>query len=189
VKVNLSKLEKVEWVLNAFSNGEIQAHTSVIMPVKLGSKPDSPIIERARKIPATRIPASTIQKFRTHEYMPRERSIKKLVKFYDQYNYHYLRSIGCNTGDAKINAKQPPKILTPLKYDYIRYAAQIKHNHRIRHRTVPIEAIRWGMAHSKHVYHSTRGDHENEWAIISKFSGLQKHKHRRKSRSYGHHRE
>jgi hypothetical protein len=86
--------------------------------------------------------------------------------------YYRLRASGSNTQDAKSNCKLVPEKLMPIIYQYLRWANQIQQNHLQRGQHVDIEYIQWGMAHSHHG--------QNDWEMISKFSGLKKRRPPRK---------
>lgn len=141
------------------------------MPTRLGREYNSAIIVRDKFIAATGIPASTIQRFQTGEYVPREKSIKKLAAFYNHYMYYTFRGHGANKEDSRYYCKLEPDKAPKYLADYTKWARRIRANHISRGRDVPLAAIVWSMAHSQHP--------RNDWEQLSQLSGLQKYRRRR----------
>jgi len=166
---------KAYWMLQNFSPGQLQAFALVEMPFKKGRGEEAPVVERQKRVDATKIPASTIHRFQTGEYTPRERSINKLSKFYDKYMYNKLRSIGADRDDARTYRTMDPVRIAPVLKNYREWAKQIQRNYAARYEQVRLSHILWGMAHSvKYGY--------NDWAAIAMTSGLKKRPRFRKSK-------
>ena len=135
---------------------------------------------RKEAVTATGIPASTIHKFQDNIWKPRERSIKKLSAFYDNYMYHRLLASGANPKDARKYRRSDPETASALLRKYATWANRIQKNNVKAGRTdVQLKHILWGMARSKHNF--------NEWEMLSMVSGLQK-RIPKKRRGYGYHR-
>jgi hypothetical protein len=168
--------EKAEWVLYKFSPGELQSHVSIKTPVKTGrkvctvlpsgEKKYAPIVIISRRVDSTGIPASTLSRFKTKKWVPREKSLKKLAAFYDKYMYNHMRASGLNKEDARKNHTLPPSETLPIIYQYKKWAEKIQDNNFKMGREVMLEHILWGMAHSTHTI--------NDWYDITLTSGLQK---------------
>lgn len=180
--IHKTHIEKAYWVLQAFSPAELQAYTFIDTPTKHGRQRHDLITIDKKIIPSTGIPASTIHRFQTTEYRPRERSIRKLAAFYDRYQYYRFRAYGASQKDARKFARYTPERGQKVLYKYAKYARNIQNNYHKSGENIPIEFIQWGMAHSAHGY--------NDWDSISKISGVQRHRPPKKRRKgYGHHRE
>lgn len=85
---------------DAFSLGELQAGYSYDRAAK--TKHGETIREQV-KVPGTKIPASTIDKFREGFWTPRDKSLNKLYQFYRRWAYHQLRSSGLSRDQAQKN--------------------------------------------------------------------------------------
>jgi len=173
--VRQQQVHKAYWMLKNFTPGELQAFILVDTPFKAGKKEEAPITVIPRRVESTRIPASTINRFQTGEYTPRERSIKKLSKFYDKYMYNKLRAVGAGREDARTYKTMDPDKITPIMRNYLKWAKQIQSNYASRYEQVTLSHILWGMAHSvKYGY--------NDWAYIAMTSGLKKKPRFKKSK-------
>jgi len=180
---------KAVWVLSKFSPGEIQAYTEIKVPHKAGRKYDSPIIKRSQIIKGTGIPASTIHRFQTGEYTPREKSIAKLVIFYNNYQHKHLRSVGANKEDARRLCKLPFEKMIPIIHKYEYTTRLIQYNYEQQNIIKHITHIQWGLAHSNYRY--------SELEELGKIygaglvTGLKKQAPRKRKRrkGYGSHRE
>jgi hypothetical protein len=158
---------KAYWMLKNFTPGQLQAFVLVDTPFKSGRGDEAPVTVKPKRVQSTKIPASTIHRFQTGEYTPRERSIKKLSKFYDKFMYNKLRATGASKKDARTCRTMDPEKITPVLKDYRKWAKQIQKNYQSRYRQVTLSHILWGMAHSvKYGY--------NDWAMIAMTSGLKK---------------
>jgi len=176
-------------MLKVFSPGELQSFIKTDIPYKHGRKPDSPITLRPSYTKAASIPASTIHRFQTGEYTPRKISIKKLSDAYDRYRYAQLVSVGANRKDAAKFCRLSPNTIAPILNNYATWAYRIlANNHRVGHTSVRIEHITWGMSHPKWQEHLQRKIGYNDWEMISKLSGLRKHRRRasRRPRQFEH---
>ena len=166
---------KAYWMLRNFTPGQLQAFALVEIPFKAGRKEKAPITVKPKRVESTKIPASTIYRFQTGEFIPRERSIKKLSAFYDKYMYNKLRAVGANREDARTYRTLDPEKITPVLKDYRKWAKQIQSNYVSRYEQVTLSHILWGMAHSvKYGY--------NDWAVIAMTSGLKKKPRFKKSK-------
>ena len=144
-------------------------------PFKAGRTYEATVVVRPKRVASTKIPASTIHRFQTGEYTPRERSIKKLSAFYDKLMYNKLRAVGVGEKDARRYRKLIPDKITPVFKDYRKWARQIQANYLSRYEQVKVSHILWGMAHSvKYGY--------NDWAYIAMTSGLKKKPRFKKSK-------
>jgi hypothetical protein len=109
------------------------------------------IVKRDVIVPGTKIPASTIHKFRDGTYKMRETSIKKLSDLYHRYHEKKLRSKGLNKEDSRHYAKESPAKIGVLLSDYYRWAKEIKRSKKeLYGQETPIHFIQYGMAHSDH---------------------------------------
>jgi len=180
IVVSQKHADKAFWVLRAFTAGEIQSHTQVQRARRIGTKEKSEIVTRAEHVKATGIPASIISKFQDGIWKPRERSLKKLSKFYDRYMYNQFQAHGANKKDARKYSRSDPVTAASLLRKYSIWAHRIQKNNLTAGRMdVQDKHIRWGMARSEHDF--------NEWEMLSRISGLQK-RIPKKRRGYGYHR-
>lgn len=95
-------LQWLEYVLysDAFTIGELQSGYTYMRPAK-DSHGNTVLVPV--HVPGTRIPASTLYRFREGFWVPRERSLEKLYAFYRRWAYHQLRASGLSTSEAKAN--------------------------------------------------------------------------------------
>jgi hypothetical protein len=175
--VRQQQVHKAYWMLRNFTPGQLQAFALVDTPFKAGREEDSPITIKPKRVESTKIPASTIKRFQTGEYIPREKSIKKLSAFYDKFMYNKLRAVGAKREDARRYRKFTPDKITSVLQDYRKWAKQIQSNYMTRYEQVKVSHILWGMAHSvKYGY--------NDWAAIAMTSGLKKRPKSKKSKRW-----
>lgn len=101
----------LDYLFEELDNGQIQAGVYVEMPQRqpkdYGHMPYS-IEPSYQHTKGTRIPASTISRFRSGEWTPRETSLHKLRNLYERYNYLSARSVGMSPAHAqKMRTKNP----------------------------------------------------------------------------------
>jgi ABC-type uncharacterized transport system involved in gliding motility auxiliary subunit len=111
--VSISKLQKdkIAFVLAKLPLGAVQSRVTVERNIRVGRKPPKgqgessidrrPLVKRVKVVKGTGIPASTLKKFQSLEYSPKKTSIKKLVNFYERYQFQRLRAAGVNAKEAK----------------------------------------------------------------------------------------
>jgi hypothetical protein len=135
------------------SLGEVQAHTTLEMTKKFGSRYNSPIALVDQKIRGTGVPASTLKKFVSGSITPRERSINKLAAYYDRLQSLRLKQMGANDLSRKNALKLPPK-KTEAVISKFRKASILVHKQRLKslskkERIPKLYEIRHGLSHSR----------------------------------------
>jgi len=98
------------WVDELFAtctNGELQGGKSISYPLReriRHPKPDQYPYKHfmgRKKVSGTRIPASTLSKFRSKEWTPGPRTLSKLILLRDRINYARLRGSGSSPAEAR----------------------------------------------------------------------------------------
>jgi hypothetical protein len=108
---------------DSYSNGEIQAGIRIEVPTKLKSSTTAPthqgyeIVLKTKQLDGTRIPASTIAKFRAWAkgeplgwktaWKPSDATLAKFKKLHDRNNYNKLRNSGASLTEAKRHFRSP----------------------------------------------------------------------------------
>jgi len=125
---------RAEWVLNNLSLGEIQAGVDFIVPLKVPKAPrsagerDYKIVRSTKRVEGTRIPASTIVKFKSGEWTPRRKTIDKLEKLYYRHQYQTLKSSGLSTQQARRFFRRSPQEVATIANEYAQYIRTIASN-------------------------------------------------------------
>ena len=88
----------VSTILESFSPGELQAGAFIGKPRKLR---DGTITQISERSPGTRIPASTWSRMQAGLIRPGPKTIAKLAKFKERYQYNQLRASGVSIKEAK----------------------------------------------------------------------------------------
>jgi hypothetical protein len=143
----------LEEMFQRYSLGELQAGLEFATPIRRKT-PDkewkSEIVLSSVKSKGTRIPASTLSKFRSHDWTPRQTSLKKLKALNDRFNYNRLRSSGANRNEARrlFRSKEVEKVIA----DYRKYTKAISEG-----KGVDLANVLWGMQQSDRSYSSWAG--------------------------------
>lgn len=138
----------VQEVLSRFSNSELQAGLSIQTPQRRHITPATPdewpyeIFLGPKKLAGTRIPSSTLSKFRSGEWTPGKRTIEKLKAFEDRANYARLRASGASVAEAKRRFRSPK-----VKEYIAEYRAIVSSVAKGKKRDIAY--ITWGMMQSE----------------------------------------
>lgn len=139
------------WLTEMFERyelGELQSGLEFATPLRRetpGEEHPYEIVLDSVKCKGSRIPASTLAKFRSGEWQPRSRSLDKLKALNDRFNYNRLRSSGANRSEARRLYRQ--KDVEKKIADYRRYTKAISEG-----KGVDIANVLWGMQHSENSY-------------------------------------
>jgi len=129
-----SHLHKFTYLFEKLSLGELQSHAAVLRLIKPGRKPKKgsdlrPIVLRVKIVKGTGIPASTLKRIKNLEIKPGKTTTKKLLQFYNRWQYQHLRAAGANYKDAKNFKTQLPHDITYKIKKYIQNARKIQYNY------------------------------------------------------------
>lgn len=135
-----------EWighVFGSFTPGQLQSGYRLLVPTKVRTpraRWPFKVVEAEKSVAGTGIPASTLARFASGEWTPRERSLSKLYAFWRRSMYNELRSRGANPQEAALHSgRSAPAALRALS-EYARIAREIAES-----KDVPEEYVRLGM--------------------------------------------
>jgi len=129
-----SHLHKFAYLFEKLSLGELQSHAAVSRLIKPGRKPKEghdlrPIVRRVKVVKGTGIPASTLKRIKNLEIKPGKITTKKLLQFYDRWQYQNLRAAGANYKNAKKFKTQLPHDIKKKIKKYVQNARKIQGNY------------------------------------------------------------
>lgn len=90
----------LETTLQSFSPGELQYGADVTELRRDTTEKYHPIVTTGKKIKGTGIPAYVFSKFRSGEWIPREKSRRKITAFLKRYRFQQLRNVGARKDQA-----------------------------------------------------------------------------------------
>lgn len=131
--------EKVSYMLQRIPAGAFQGGIYIPAPVRIptpGAQWPYKIEMGMVRIEGAKIPAPTIQKFQAGLWTPRDRSIDKIEKFYNRFQYARLRAAGFNTEEARRLSRRDSVLVQSRMEQRLTVAATIA-----REKNVPIEFI------------------------------------------------
>lgn len=145
----MPSISRASTVLSSFSVSQLQSGVTISVPHKISVPHPAPgqrdyrIVAQDHHVRGTRIPASTLAKFKTGEWTPSQRTLSKLRSFSDRINYQRLRAVGASPAEAARHRRKPPGILKEILDNYIRTVLTIAANKGVS----PLY-VSWGCAHS-----------------------------------------
>lgn len=144
----------IQSVFSLYTNGEIQAGPSIQAPIRInlpGKGHPYEIRIGSKQIKGTRIPASTLAKFRSGEWKPGPRTMQKLRNFQNRINYNRLRASGASVKEARkhFRSKDVPAIIDKYR-SIVQTITAAKNQQRESQNLPPIEPayILWGISRS-----------------------------------------
>lgn len=129
-------------MLEEYSAGQLQAGVIYQLPRKQRER--NQIVMTTQKVSGTRIPASTLQKFKMGTWKMTDRTLNKLKKMRVRVNYADLRAAG-------LKAKEANKLKRSLKAGEIAAKMRSHAKKLARAKNTKVEYILWGMLHAREI--------------------------------------
>jgi len=142
-----------EFMLNNLSPGQLQSGTYFKAPVKqsVPVSPEAPrgfkIVQGIKGVRGTGIPASTMSRFRSGEWTPRQATLDKLHKYYNRYMYQFLKSSGATSRQARRFYNLPPDKIISIAQSYRAYVEMVAKN-----KDVSLDYVLWGFTQSERIF-------------------------------------
>ena len=133
-------------ILEKFSPGELQAGAFTGKPRKLRDGTITIVSQRSR---GTRIPASTWKKMKDGTIKPGPKTLAKLSKFKERYQYNQLRATGASIKEAKKLARSDFTEAKQRAAKRVTIAKKIARGlSKVQNRKINYEWILYHMMHS-----------------------------------------
>lgn len=129
-------------MLEEYSAGQLQAGVKYQLPKK--QREGNEIVSTTQKTAGTRIPASTMQKFKMGIWKMSDRTLNKLRKMRVRVNYADLRAAG-------LKAREANKLKRSLKAGQVAAKMRSHAKKLARAKNTKVEYILWGMLHAREI--------------------------------------
>lgn len=132
-------------LLKEFSNGELQAGKFINKPRKLR---DGTIKISSTRNRGTGIPASTWKRIKDGKVSPGRKTLAKLAKFKERYQYNKLKASGAPTPEAKKLSRSDFSTAMKQADEYLKRARKVARAlSKIQNRKISYEWILYHMIH------------------------------------------